>query len=303
MFHKYYLTERDQLTLDPTGRARQHYSQYKVARPGTASPYVTYDDADISKFVSRNIGGDPHNFYHNANRDALKKVGPQGGCYSFTELEQLVLEYYQDVTVTIDPYLIMARDWLVRCIRQYVEDFGYPGYVEPQFYSTSASLPTMSKKGTYEAETVSMLPHRHLLPAVAGERIQNGKHRVIFMDPVANVRLMEQGVKQVKIILKRLFPQYFCGWFNPDLYLVPQISKAVCDKRVAIEGDYKSMDKRFTFPLVRELLLPIYEAALPSGEFQLFAAATEELFQQELYMGDYILSGWHGIFSGQDPYD
>lgn len=296
-----YLTPRQITILDPTGRATMHYAAMKEQRMASRG-FTKLTTDDIPKFIRSKAVGGRHSDYDQMNEEALLKVGPQGNVIAYDDLIDIVKLYY-DIPVISKlkhPVLQAGRDYLLRLIKEDIELNGLPQYDHTiEYENTSGSLPTMSKKGTFEAETVGCAPWRHPIPTIAGQRHMRGSPRAIFMDPVANVRYIEGTIRTVKNYLRRVFPQFFSGWLNPNDAISPAATYFVDRQAAFIETDYVKMDRHFTRDIVTEYILPVYELLVPETYIS-FASFVEELFEQPVYLGwNKLLTGLHTLFSGQ----
>lgn len=304
--NKIYLTNHDRQLLDPTGKGYRHIQAYK-APPCFAPKSKYFKEFSISdwfntvvvKQLSQN-NSQRHALYLKYCTEMLDKCGPQGGHYSFETLESLVEEYYVNAEqpVYIDEALIQGRDALLRIIASRLEKSGPPQYVAPKYYMTSSGLYTMSKKGSWSAETHASKYWIHPYPNMPGQRVMRNKQRVIFMDDVANVRAIEETLSSVRDWLRTNIPEFFGAWLNPMEGVNPDITRYVDKHAMFVESDYKGMDMHFTWSVTQQLVLPVYEVLAPDTYLS-FASFVEELFRQPLYMGNYLITGLHTIFSGQ----
>nr|UAW00468.1 MAG: RNA-dependent RNA polymerase [Porcine picobirnavirus] len=296
-----YLTPRETELLDPTGKATAHYqAMHAFEQPSRG--YTTLKTDDIPKFIRSKAIGGRHSDYDQMNEEALLKIGPQGNVISYEDLIDIVKLYYDIPVISRlkHPVLQAGRDYLLKLIKEHVDIYGLPQYDYTISYeNTSASLPTMSKKGTFMAETVMCKTWRHPIPILAGQRYMRGSPRAIFMDPVANVRYIEGTIRTVKDFLRKVFPQFFSGWLNPYEAISPAATFFVDRQAAFIETDYVKMDRHFTLDIVEEYIFPVYELLVPDTYIS-FASFVEELFEQPVYLGwGKLLTGRHTLFSGQ----
>lgn len=301
-----YLTPEQRTFLDPTGKGYQHMQGYKAPPRFENLPkyFKQFDISDwfyntVSPHLSMN-GSKRHKLYLEYCSEMLTKCGRQGGRYEFSKLESLVEEYYThaEQPVHIDDFLRQGRDCLLRIIKDRLEKAGRPCYVVPKYYMTNSGLRTMAKKGSWRAETHSSHYWIHPYPNIPGQRIMRNKQRVIFMDDVSNVRAIEETLSAVREWLRTNIPEFFGAWTNPKTGVNPDLTRFVDRQAYFIESDYEGMDMHFTIQVVVELILPIYELLMPDTYLS-FASFVEELFRQDLFMGDYIITGLHTVFSGQ----
>lgn len=307
MFEKVYLTELDQEMMDPTGKIRARLKTYKEGKPTPVPYWLSVQDWRwwFESYKIR-LTAIPlrHSLYREWSERHLAKCGPQGDPFPISELEHSYQLSYQLAERKCQfNYVKLGRDFLIRTIRQLIERVGYPQAPEYYSYSTEATfggIPVAGHKGDFLVETVGMKPHRHVQPDVPGERSQRLKHRCINMDATSNVRYIERTLKSCREWLKLNLPQYFSAWLNPDRHLRPQITDRLRKGCISIEGDYSHCDEAFGWDIVSEVVLPIYEQLIPDPmQFILFASFVEELFEQPVYMGDYMLTGHHNLLSGQ----
>lgn len=294
------LTPFDQEELDPTGKARAHLRQYNADRFTPSSPYYRVNITEnLDRWRNDQSHGGKHSFSDDYAKEMQSKVGPQGGTCKFEEL-QAILETYYDTHdhCAIPRLLYRGRDYFIRYIKGCIDRYGYPQIMYKRVDGASASLPSMAHKGEWLSEVYIGPYFRHPMANLPGIRKMRNSIRAIFMDPVRNVRYIEQELNAVKKWLVKYTP-WFIGWENPILRLKPQITQSVDRNKYFVEWDYKSMDKNMQFDnCVAELILPIYETLIP-GSYLSFASFVEELYQQPVYLGDRMLTGKHGTFSGQ----
>lgn len=300
------LEEYDQ--HDPTGKGREHIQSLQGSPYREPSnPYIK--DRGLDAYLAvvdhqlqvyKHVGGQWAS-YAEWVAPTKAKIAPQGGRYEFSHLLQYLEEYYKLPTFNTSEILSLGLQYMIKCI----QDFYYrnPAEVPVDFVyegctGASAGLYTMSHKGQYSAETSFCGQFRHLEDNIPGERILKGKERVIFMDSVSNVRLVEKLLAKCKYQLKKIFP-YFTSWQNPDLGMREQITKALVRRYINVETDQTAMDRHFTMPVVEHYILPLYEHLLSPGEFNILAQYCSEAFTQPLFMGTERWLGEHSLFSGQ----
>lgn len=306
---KTWLTPMDQMRLDPTGKARLFLKSIDRDGKPVPSPFIcgkmTPDEwlCRYREVRNKNLPK-RHLIYKEFDEHFDNKYAPQGKTFPLS----VVLANYElsyklaERKLQLHPMLYQARDYLIRLIKQRVETVGYPA--DPMFtpvVGTAAGLPTMTAKGSYEAETAfPQSKWRHVFPDLPGERYMKRKPRTINQDANSNVRYMEYELSTTRKWLKQQFPDLFSAWLRPDLRTTPMITRMLEVGCFSIETDYTECDNHFSLDLVAELVLPIYEVLIP-GEMNYlrFAAYIEELFHQEIYMGSYLISGKHNLLSGQ----
>jgi hypothetical protein len=301
-----YLTPEEVAYLDPTHAARDWLKKFNRDVAEKASPFIKTQwsvDRIFDKYYRSlmHFRVPAHEPYLRYVDEMATKVAPQGGTIPLETLVAMLEEYYDvPAGIHIDPTLYQARDFLIRRIRDRIRDHGGPqiSSVVADALHTSAALPTMLHKGTYLAETVGFPLHfGHLWPLVPGFRRMRNKLRTIFMDSVVNYRYIASALTAAREWLKAEFPEYFDAWRNPMLSLNRRLTATVDSHHCTVESDFVGMDKSFSWKVLQELILPIYEVLLPDC-FLSLAAALEEYFLVPLFLGDYMLVGQHTLFSG-----
>lgn len=296
-----FLTAHEQAELDPTGQAFDA-AQKLLSRTETIynTPSPNWNRDRVLDKYERVLSTAPL-WYQEYEHENARKLKPQGGRPAWSEIEPGILESFTRGHRPRFTLLRNARTYLLRLIEQRVALYGYPQDVPHAYVTgTNAGIPTMSKKGTYFAETVGMSPYRHLLPAILGTRVQFGKARVIYQDSVCNVKYVNAVLAKVRYWLRTYIPEYFGAWTNPHYTIYPWMTEALDMNYVSVEGDYEHMDQGFSRP-VAEFLLPVYELLLDPGEFRLISQYVMEVFQQPIYLGRYITVSEHNLLSGINP--
>lgn len=307
MYRVEWLTPYEQEIVDPTGRGRATIASMQQGNPTPVPAFLRITDRDqwLSEYKSLQHKLRPHISSEVAEYDEemVKKWGAQGARFALTEVQDCYARSYElaDRTINADPFS-MALDYFLRRLKEMVSFRGYPQNFYRSILHTAGALPTMAQKGTYFAETVGFKHYRHVLPMLPGQRNQRLKHRTINQDANANVRLFEEELNAIRFWLKTNFPEYFGAWLNPLRELVPAITRRIMGRRwFSVEADYKACDEHFSFDLVQELILPVYEILIPdSTVFHEFAAYIEELFYQPIFFGEYCWTGKHNLLSGQN---
>lgn len=299
-----YLTPEQQRILDPTGKGFQHMQKYKVVNRVYERLPKYFRQFNIADWFRGVVNGNNlerrHSLYVHYATEMLDKCGRQGGIFPYEILESKAEEYYKESSapVHVDEFLRLGRDLLLQLITDRLEKHGPPCYVVPKYYMTSSGLKTMTKKGSWLAETHASKYWIHPYPNLPGHRVMRGKDRLIFMDDVANVRAIEDTLSAVRDWLRSYLPEFFGAWVNPRIGVSPDITRFVLRGAYFCESDYLGMDIHFSRVVVSEIILPIYEKLMPDT-FLSFASFVEELFEQPLYMGNYLITGLHNLFSGQ----
>lgn len=303
-----YLTPLDQELFDPSGRIRSKLKAEMNERRWYNTPCPLFSRQLPNDWLhhweqrlAAAITGKAHSAYLEWNSTFKEKYLPQGGHYPWSILENSVKEYYS-LADSIKPrfnYVKIGRDYLLRFIRQWVSKNGYP-QVRPCFVTgTYAGVPTGSKKGQFDAETIGHRFYNHVWPSIAGQRILAGKDRVIYQDSVINVRSVEAQLTTIRDWARTVLPEFFGAWLNPSISVSPTLTRPVMRSWWFEETDYEAMDKHFTQDFFREIVLPLWCELLPPGERIVFQMHMEEVFTQPLYFGQYLWTGLHTLFSGQ----
>lgn len=299
------LTPLDQERLDPTHRGRDCLNRMKDG-PATPVPipfshYSRKQWLQLYQDHCARLYTNKHSRYWEWCQSLLSKYGAQGASFSIDEVKACYRRSYELADRTVQFRVARrGRDYLVRYIRQLVERYGIPPYIHAAVEGTSGALPTMLPKGTFQAEYTLAKGRRHVFPNLPGQRSQRLKHRVINQDACINVRYIEGYVAAIRDWLRRYLPQFFGAWLNPKLVIQPTITRLLRRSSRFVGTDYTACDEHFGFPLVCEIVFPIYEAlSLDVAEFNDFACFVEELFSQEIYFGTELWCGNHNLLSGQ----
>lgn len=305
---KLWLTPEDQLTLDPDGLNRQTVKGRLACQewhPAALSPLIRISpDEVLDRYtrISQKIRCIRHEPYWEYNFSHLSKWGRQGGVVPFPVVQPVLEELYARAKLRYGRLPVEAytgQQFFLRAIRQRVERVGKPQYVQLSKYPTQAGLPTGKRKCSFDAETQGARPFRHVWPARYGTRHMRNGPRVIFEDSVLNCRWVEPILSAVRNWLKAQFPEWFNGWQNPLTFTSQYATELVRRAGWSVETDYKKMDRHVCLQLVRDLIYPVYEILLDPSDFLSFQRYCEEAFEQALYMGDFMYTGLHNLFSGQ----
>lgn len=299
------VTPESRQLIDPTGKVRRSLNGLTNECYNDPSCFIVDHEKAWSDYISHMDGillSEAEKDYTNYNTEMLSKCSRQGGRISKSKLETIIEGYYHDINeFELHPDIEKALQYLIARIQFYVQRDGAPQLMPyAVIRGTAAGLPTASKKGSFDAETVENKPTGHILPAYPWFRRMRGKDRSIFVDATVNVHKTAPTLTAAREWLKSHFPEYFAAWLNPNISVRPLITLALDRQFTSVEEDYKSMDMGFTFPVVRHIILPIYRAIFGPNNL-LFEAHIEELFSQPLYWGDTMWLGEHALFSGQNP--
>lgn len=307
-----YLTPDQLKSLDPYGNNSAVMSKFKNVITAFNEPPSRFFRLSPNEMLGRYqemlekfrlTTKGKHESYFEYNQEMMSKFAPQGGMYTWDKMMQLLSEYYvlAERPISIIPQLKRGRDYLLALIRERVARFGLAQPVQTKYYSTFAGLPTGMKKGTYQAETEMFGNWIHVLPTCLGQRRMRAKDRLIFQDSVVNVRYVESLLGAVRNWFKQYIPELFAGWIRPDYELTPRITKILNRPFSSIETDYNGMDMHFSLSIVQELILPVYELLLTPGEYLHLAHYVSEMFYQEVFAGNFLITGLHNLFSGVCP--
>lgn len=304
------LTPQDLMEIDPSGEGRRHLMRMVAGQPTPVPPIF----ADLSRDEWRAIGmtlvtplDTPkyHPLYEEELHYFESKWGPQGASIDLKQVKEMLLRYYARVPAhpLHSARLTRGRDYFIKCIRDEVTTHGYPSLsIRVKHEHTAGGLPYCIPKGTWSAETAGMSNWRHVQPDLPGQRNMRQSPRIVHMDSVQNVRYVEKPLTAVRNWLKGVFPNWFSAWLNPRSVLQPTIYRMLQHPKLRAYGfDYEKLDTYYSWALVEEYILPVYEVLLPPAEFMHFAAFIEESFSQPVFMGDTMWEGLHNLFSGQNP--
>jgi len=299
------LTPLEQEQMDPTGKARALIESQRHQRDTFATPVSAFKrDAGeaLSLYIEKTKSlRSSHTTYWQFWDQQAKVFGPQGGSVPLDTLVDGLRPYYEQAqdSHAIHEILYLGRDYLLQLIKDVMAADDRPSRdVRAPKYDTFSALPACTHKGSFDAETLGFsCGFRHMHPVMLGVRKMRGKVRNIFMDACPNVRYIEQELSAVKDWLRSHFDM-FDSWLNPIISLKPRITKGIDSGAWFIEGDYEAMDAHFSLKVALEIVLPIYELLYPECSLS-FAAAVTELFNQEVFLGDRVVTGLHNLFSGQ----
>jgi hypothetical protein len=303
------LTPSEKEMWDPTGKIRN-----VVAQRSTKSKFAPPSDfiretpdklwERYQEVLSRIecVMKKHHKPYFDYNRSLYGKVGPQGGAFDRQQMLAKLQPYFDNAlrTVHVHPILRMGADYLVDTIRHVKARVGGVPYFTPSFERTFAGSPTGLHKGDFLAESVSANPFRHAYPTVMGQRRMRGKDRLIFMDSVLNVRIMESWLAPARNWLKRYLPNYFGSWLNPCEEVHPRTQRIAERASCIVESDYEQMDASFGWTIVEEVVLPVYRELLSEYWTPFLEGHLFECFHQPVFgiIPDTIIEGKHNLLSG-----
>jgi hypothetical protein len=303
-----YLTPSEKDLWDPDGNIRQLVAARPVKSSYAApSVYVKFKPDEMlgryEEMLSSSERAMPkHGEYFKYNRSLFSKFGPQGGTFQRQQMMELLKPYFEKALrpVQVTSILEAGRDYLVALIRDRRQKVGGPAYTLPDYRQTYAGSPTGLHKGDLIAETVGAKPYRHAYPTVMGQRRMRSKDRLIFMDSVLNVRIMESWLAPVRNWLKTYIPEYFGSWLNPCKEVHPRTQLITENNSIIIESDYQQMDASFSYDVVDKVVLPVYREVLLEQWTPFLEAHLIECFHQPVFGvdPDTIIEGKHNLFSG-----
>lgn len=296
-------TREDQATLDPTGKAYQKVMGYKPGAPTPVPSWIPFSrDQALTEYCARRnaVWGGVPDFVKEWDDAYITKYGAQGAPFSLEEVLDGYIDSYRLARRSLATHkLHFGRDLLIREIRQTRARVGGIHYRPGMVLNTLAGLPSMGRKDEFHARATCVPYWHHAVPDVPGQRNQRRKHRVINFDSIVNVEEIQPQLDAVRRWLTEWFPEYFDAWVNPVVFTQPAILSSLKRGFASSETDYAKCDEHFGWPLVSDLILPVYEELLDPMEYVRFAAYVEEMFRQPLYLGPVMWTGEHNAFSGQ----
>jgi hypothetical protein len=298
------LTPEDQAALDASGNIRNLLGRIP------ASPEEEFF-ADLNPFVSipepfqllaehRLTLGSRHDPYVRYCNEMDSKIGRQGGKFNQVQHLRTIQEYFvPGCKGNIPTVFYLARDLLIRMIKEKIEQVGYPQFEPKALLKTFAACPTGLSKGTFTAETVGVnrVSLQKFFPTTPGQRRMRNKDRGIFMDAVANVRAEERFTTAARNWLKKWFPEFFGSWLAPTLFVRPALTTGISKRYTWVFWDYHHMDCNFRKRVMMELIYPVYEVLFP-GDALKIGCYFEQNFDQPIYCGNYLIEGTHSLLSG-----
>lgn len=236
----------------------------------------------------------------------LKKCGPQGGCIPGTSIIRCYEEQYK--LASLNPTCVGLEDgldYLLSSIIDLINRVGYPQEIHNASPGKQFSgFPCVTSKNSIWAQGESdwmryTRPYFQPYPNAFGTRYQRLKDRTINMDSNLNVDYIQPLLSKIRYWLRAYLPHWFGSWCNPSLYDAPAISAAMRKRYKWFEGDYTKIDEHFSRNCYDKWVAPIYKLLLSAEEFSAFDTFVRQLFEQPLFMGDYMWTGLHNLFSGQ----
>lgn len=297
------LARQDQARLDPTGKAYLKVMGYRKGSPTPKPSWLPFTrDQALSEYCARRnrVWNGLPAYVREWDDAYLTKYGAQGASFDLEEVLNGYIESYRLARRKLDTRALhFGRDLLIREIRLTMSHVGGLTYAPSKVLNTLSGLPVMGKKDEYHAYAACNPYRHHPEPNLPGQRDQRGKHRVINFDSQVNVEEIQPTLDAVRRWLVKWFPEYFDAWVNPVVFTQPAILSSLKRGFLSVETDYKKCDEHFGWPLVSDLILPIYEQFLDPMDFLRFAGYVEEMFRQPLYLGPVMWTGEHNAFSGQ----
>lgn len=298
------LTPAEQAIFDPMGiESSKHRNRIRQEdfHPNPIRPGMEAVPLDSILALARSFYDDVPEIqgYHD---DMCAKIGPQGGVIPWSSIRGSIEEMFSPTGhIVIHDDIYVARDFLLRLIRDAIHQYGPVQLCDatpPP--NTSFGPPYFGQKNSplqyYEQLTTVVL--ERLWPAAIATRYQRLKPRVVYMDSGYNVYKMTPMFATVRRFLTRALPFLFMAWQNPYQTTYVYATQAIDECSTFVGLDYTHMDVHVRFKLVAEIVLPIYEAILPKSWYLLVANYMEMVFRQPLLLGNSMLCGEHGIFSG-----
>lgn len=298
------------MQYDPYHEARRWFKAHFSSNT-TEVPSVLFNSdgdntiLDYSKRFLTELSSPKHLPLIEYEREMVKKaLTPQGGTVTWDRARGIFEKYY--ISADIQPtyrLVVEGRDALLRVIRQLVHEDGLPSINHDYCYaSTAAAMPMGGHKSDFLTHVTGRgAQYTHAQIVLPNTRNQRGKIRGIFACSVLDNDDLQPVLTGVREWLKFHFPHMLAGWLNPTEYLYPDITRAIDLNAWFLETDFNSMDQHFSWPIVRDIILPIYGELLPEWEFMPFAAKVEELFTAPLLAGSELWTGLHTLFSGIPP--
>jgi len=298
---KIYLTDLEQDLLDPSKNCRNLITRIPLYDEFAPLPPHIQRGEEFLEATNRQLKllSGEHKPYVQYAISMIDKCGRQGGMFNRQKWESQIEAYFAGDQETIPDALIIGRDLFIKMIREKIDKVGRPQLRRGQIIPTFGGLPSGLAKGSFAAETLERnhIGLQKFLPTIPGQRRMRGKDRVIFMDATVNVRAQEPYLNGARIWFKENFPEFFSAWTRDDIHLRPGITRAI-DRRCAFaNADYKSMDVNFRKRIAMELIYPIYCELYPDMALTI-GAHFEQNFEQDIYLGKYLLRGLHSILSG-----
>lgn len=299
------VTPEMQRRIDPLGKGIRHLRAMRTGNPVPTPAFLRGKTREEWLDLARDLYSPlEHTRYQKLFDDeqhAESKYGAQGATVDLQVLKDKARLFYETPDHPVaHPLLCRARDFLLSRIKSKIDEVGYPQIFPVKHKPTAGGLPYCYPKTSFIAETAGMANWRHPVEDLPGQRNMRQAPRLIHMDSVANVRYIEKPLSAVRNWLKNAFPEWFSAWINPRDVLLPRFTTLLAFPSCkSTSFDYKHCDERFSWAVVAEYILPVYEVLLPPAEFMHFASFVEEAFQQPIYFGNELWTGLHNLFSGQ----
>lgn len=303
MLERITLNSYDQEVLDPSGKIRQFLRMSD--RDFYNDPNPLFADCDkrfirYLQIVEAYKCQNPSSRYWNYNFEMSHKYGPQGGSIPLLRQEEYYQRSHELSLRSVDTQdLALGVEYCRHLLGEVVARVGYPQLADPSVWRTAGGVPSGEHKRSFNAETLGFTGNwQHSLPIYPGVRRMRGKDRVINVAPCSSVRYIERMLGGVRKWLVDNLP-YFSAWRNPREGLIGSLREGLNRHYVSIETDYHSMDEHFSWTVVRDVILPLYEVLLPGGDFLHLAQYAYEAFNEtDIYLGDYLLRGSFNLLSG-----
>jgi hypothetical protein len=130
-----------------------------------------------------------------------------------------------------------------------------------------------------------------------------GKDRLIFMDSILNIRIMDEYLNALRFWLRENLPEFFGAWVNPNIHVHPRTKALITKSWTIVEADYKAMDTGMSWKVVSEVILPVVETVLGDAFTPYLIAHLEEVWNVPILdpCGEGLITGHHNMLSGINP--
>lgn len=303
-----YLTDKEKSRIDPYNTAPKweaiHFTRATESKPLNHSAF--FDDPEVildnykNRFCTTEMLTGKHGPIVSYDLEMTAKYGPQGGRLTYQMGDQLIRGYYEhaDAEPKYDSALI-GLTYFLQLIDEAIEKYGRPVVQAALVISSKfAGLPYGGHKNDPLVHYAVPGPYADPIAFLAGTRFMRNKPRIIFPESVLNLDRYQYSLNAVRNWLKMAFPHLFGAWLNPYQTVIPDFTFALEHGLSNIEIDARSMDNYFTWPLVRDVVLPVYERILPPADYMRLAAMVEAEYRAPLYFDGKLYTGLHATFSG-----
>jgi len=203
----------------------------------------------------------------------VSKVGWQGRVPSFEMVDKALRQYAHTVYKSYySRDMIAARDRLImyiNWIKQHTPGIEEYHHQEVPVRATAASNPFYCRKTDQSVLEYCRDHHvrsiEFIYPNIVGYRDQRGKLRIVFFASAHNYFLIIRQQDYIQNFLRRYVPG-FESWWNDDLFVRPQITKAIEQQSRFLMIDFKSKDQNFPYDLYHLYITPINAAIIGTQE-------------------------------------